>query len=40
MVDSPRLRAARERLSLAETQYRSEEGLLHLDERDWRSWKK
>ena len=32
MVDSPQLRAARERLSLAETQYRSEEGLLHLDE--------
>jgi hypothetical protein len=32
MVDSPQLRAARERLSLAETQYRSEEGLLHLEE--------
>ena len=32
MVDSAQLRAARERLSLAETQYRSEEGLLHLDE--------
>ena len=32
MVDSPQLLAARERLSLAETQYRSEEGLLHLEE--------
>ena len=32
MVDSPQLLAARERLSQAETQYRSEEGLLHLDE--------
>jgi hypothetical protein len=32
MIQSPRLLAARERLSLAETKYRSEEGLLHLEE--------
>ena len=32
MIESPRLLAARECLSLAEAQYRSEEGLLHLEE--------
>jgi hypothetical protein len=32
MVESPRLLAARERLSLAEMKYRSEEGLVHLEE--------
>jgi hypothetical protein len=32
MVESPRLLAARGRLSLAEAKYRSAEGLLHLEE--------
>lgn len=32
MVESPQLTAARKRLSLAEMKYRSEEGLLHLEE--------